>query len=309
MDKEQKKQWLSAYLYYNEADPDEILVSFVFDYILKRKYDLSKYFFIRYSDGYGRHIRLRLLVHEQDLHLIKKDIEKEYKRFYLSVQPEHGLPDNLIRYEDYIPETDRYGGNSGIPIAEDYFCSSSVIILEISKEIGLDDYSTRIALVLQLHLITLFALSDHKDVLTGMLSSIQEDWLHAGFSKLPQVKNSPSMNFSEKCSRCIESYSAAYNRDKGGVYLLLEDLFKNLNLNRDLEDDKLNNWLESNKIFRNRFNLIIEDNSDANYSLTPDYTLKIYKSLIHMNNNRVGIYNRDEGYIAFILIRFLEENW
>lgn len=309
MDKEQKRQWLSAYLYCHEADPDQILVNFIPGCIANLRHDLSKFFFIRYGDVYGKHIRLRLWISEQDTNLIKEDIEREYKNFYLSAQPESGLPDNLIRYEDYIPETDRYGGDSGITIAEDYFCLSSVTILDISKEIGLKDYNTRIALILQLHLIALFALSDHKGTLIEMLTGIMETWLHAGFSKLPQIKNSPSMSFMEKRSICMESYSNAYNRDKDGIYLLLEDLSDNLKLNKDLEDDTLNNWLESNKGIRNRFNLIVDGNLSANYTLTSDYTLKIYKSLIHMNNNRVGIYNPDEGYIAFILISFLDENW
>ena len=83
------------------------------------------------------------------------------------------------------------------------------------------------------------------------------------------------------------------------------------------EEDTLNKWFRKNKIIIDELRL---NEKELNYR-TSKYVYQIKSTqfpekellwsilvdYIHMTNNRLGIFNQDESYLSFIMMRCLEE--
>lgn len=143
--------WKALHIFYYDKQ-DQLLYEGVFP--IMRKYNIKKFFFIRYWER-GPHIRLRINIEENTLfEAIKKEIgmyvslhrsiirfsETQYineayryaKKEEIDINTMDGLiPNNTVCEMKYIPEIDKYHGEKGVSIAEEEFCFSSFLALNI----------------------------------------------------------------------------------------------------------------------------------------------------------------------------------
>ena len=143
--------WKSLYIYCHSLDAQELLM-IALEPTLNKMTD--KWFFIKYWRG-GPHLRLRFLDARIE---IKDEIEnvitsffeenKVYNigrvEYYKNIsfdgeeEDEEALPwfeSGTWFYEDYIPETERYGDGKLLEISENIFYYSSQLALEIFKNV------------------------------------------------------------------------------------------------------------------------------------------------------------------------------
>ncbi|WZX99225.1 thiopeptide-type bacteriocin biosynthesis protein [Bacillus sp. FSL W7-1360] len=117
---------------------------------LSAREDVHRWFYIRYIDEQGPHIRLRFQVNIDSVHFIEKGIEELLERelFRITSEPIPKMtrlipfhPDQLAKSEAevifqqeiYEPEYEKYGGKKGVDIAERCFESSSMLALVALK--------------------------------------------------------------------------------------------------------------------------------------------------------------------------------
>jgi thiopeptide-type bacteriocin biosynthesis protein len=168
--------WLSLHCHVHWApqDLDEFLSGPLNDLLADQQAagGLTDWFFIRYWEG-GPHVRLRLrgvsqpaavtravaelvdaaryepaLVNEADYH--------EFLGGTAARSTEQWQPHGTVRAVPYVPETQRYGGEQALPVAEDVFCRSSEVALALLPNATTP--SRRLAIAGDLALITSLAL-------------------------------------------------------------------------------------------------------------------------------------------------------
>ena len=133
--------WTSHYIYYGDdcygREIDRLLISAVAPWVrrLFAARAIRRFFFVRYADAGGPHLRLRLdLVREGGDAVVEERLCDAVDDFHASEiatgrasagrRPE-------VRAVDYVPELERYGGRHAIVAAEDLSFLSSRIALEI----------------------------------------------------------------------------------------------------------------------------------------------------------------------------------
>jgi thiopeptide-type bacteriocin biosynthesis protein len=256
-------KYLSIHIFDN--DLNRLLKEVVFPFIEKveAKKQAASYFFIRYSEG-GNHIRLRLLTVDEAA--LRVEIEKYFATFFQN---------NTIQYIAYAPEIERYGGVNNIAIAEQHFYLSSQTVkcLMSFSENWEDNFATGLSLQLQILFVHAVGFSEEKK--RDFFRDYYQNWLPI-FEATMQAKQVFQAQFHKARHQATIDFANAF----------WQDLEENL----DFEDAFLADWYFQTKTIAERFTC----NGD-------DQLLKIYESLLHMTNNRLGISNPDEVLLAFIL--------
>lgn len=139
--------WSSTHLFYSQPDQADLIVLKLRDLmrtIQGRSGNTNcKWFFIRYFDG-GAHIRMRTcnvaaaqvawLRTEAAAHLnaINAAAATEwYDQTAQMLEEQQIYPPGSVAEIDYVPEVQRYGGPSALPLNEDLFCTSTQIACQI----------------------------------------------------------------------------------------------------------------------------------------------------------------------------------
>lgn len=302
-------EWVSIHIYQIKEHNiflTQVIEPLVFDLLKLKK--IIQYFFIRYSDELGRHIRLRLLINNNHLE-IKSLLSSHFggQLSFFEIPNRSNFVNNLeyLRYSIYEPETDRYGGIAGIGVAEKYFFYSSNAAFNILIELtAKSNYSILLGKAMLLHIVSAksFDLSIKDLILFFKILSIK--WLpYTGFT----IKNE-----SENLSR--ELFESNFASQKENIINLIKNIFES---DEFLTNSKTLEWFQNSIEVKNDFiallntnNLDIPNteyfkeisNSNKIYSLWP-----IYSSCFHMTNNRLGILNQDESLLYYLIYRGLEE--
>lgn len=317
------KTWLSAHLFYTE--PRELLLinavkPFVEQALNKGIAEL--FFYIRYYEQ-GPHIRLRLKGEDRVLQqTLKPELERFFYKYFNDVpsqrtDPQQSqeifgsnklFPNNSIQFIAYEQEVDRYGGPIGISIAEKQFQLSSQTVLNIIDESGFWNYDKAMGAALQLHLGFAFALQ---------MSIIETQQFYSYISNWWISKERTSLNSNPKESekyQCliIKSFEDSFNKQREFLIPIMKKIWNAFENRIEFEHDWLNTWvkqtsdigfdlrkvLKENKltpIGQYQCNLLTEL-SKINHKLWP-----ILGSYVHMTNNRLGILNRDEGFLSYLV--------
>ncbi len=133
--------WTSHYIYYGDdcyGRAIDRLLTHVVAPLVQRLFaarEIRRFFFVRYADAGGPHLRLRLdLAADSCAGLVEERLRGAVEDFY-GVENATGRASALRRPEvravDYVPELERYGGRHAIVAAEDLFFLSSRIALEV----------------------------------------------------------------------------------------------------------------------------------------------------------------------------------
>ena len=318
--------WLSVYLYYGEPLEDLLtnaLMPFVAD--TRARGLVNQFFFIRYWER-GPHIRLRLKGQTAIIErILKPQLESffcTYFREYPSkrkdvpvhtIQPsEQLLPNNSLQFLPYEPELERYGGPTGTEIAEIQFQLSSQTVLQIIGESHCWGYDRALGSALQLHLGFSFALG---------MSLVQARQFYSYISRNQIYPITiPARSHPNKAMPQVqiqELYESKFRDQEHRIVPYLGSLWNAFNNKAEFEHVWLNEWVS--QMFE-----IAEQFSDARIHgrllLPPDFgsdfathvpsvqrsMWPILQSLVHMTNNRLGVFNQDEGYLSYLMQRALE---
>lgn len=142
-------EWIYMKLYGNSKRLEEFLGFEMLEFCnnLKRKGLIEKFFFLRYADP-DKHIRLRFKCPKIDGELIG------ILNNWFSHLKEEGLLTKVI-FDTYFRETERYGGEELIELAEDVFHADSLVVLNLirlkrSGELKLDTNFIAVANIIRM---------------------------------------------------------------------------------------------------------------------------------------------------------------
>jgi thiopeptide-type bacteriocin biosynthesis protein len=312
-------QWISVHIYYNNLDKllKECITPLVD--LLERKGLTDKLFFIKYYDD-GPHIRFRVKCKRINIEITKSNLNREIEEYLLTSSSQSHLgiihAENkkkikldTFQYVKYDMELGRYGGEVGMQIAQDVFEASSKATLWLLKENKLSEYGDKIGSALQLHFSFAYAFGLSLNEMVKFFHGVLELWCMR------------SINYVNKLSR-----NGPYSKDQ--VLSLFNDQCRNeleiliphfrsfwdhLIAESDFSEEYINEWISQCKSISKKFNkrlnkgLIDVQNASINIDhIFEENHWAIFQSYFHMTNNRMGIDNKDESYIAFILMKISE---
>lgn len=260
--------WLSVYFYY-QIPCEQFLAKEIYPFILdvmNKKY-ASQFFFIRYLDNKGPHVRLRLKTEGE----IAETILKPYLISAFSNCP--------MRFSPYRPELERYGGNAGITIAEEQFEASSQTILTFLTEVDDWRYERRLGTALQLDIGMVHALGMEKEEVIAFFDHLVTKKLKSAFPVSSHTVQSQIKSLWHACER-----EQAFDKEWFAAWMSSMDSIKT-------------------KLKKAQHRLVLPHRPNHGNN----NTWSLYESYVHMNNNRLGITSSDEQYIAYIIARSLEE--
>ncbi|AMQ01767.1 hypothetical protein AY601_4949 [Pedobacter cryoconitis] len=288
-DKAVQYQWFAAYLFY-PGDLDlmlrELVAPFIREFFPDEQTD-AQYFFIRYWEN-GSHIRLRINV-EYALHqVLAKALEQKTNDFFSQYPAVRKLKDSLnqpvsqplaadhaIQFSVYEPEIIRYGNQQSLSWAEQHFFKSSIFILDwiCTKKPG----TSALIQALRLHLILLLATGWEIPRLIAVCDFFIDGWL-------PRLYISGADIEAQKIF-WVKEFETSFDRTKA-VILPASKVFWE-ELTTGTANQKVQDLLKTNI-------MILQNYQQADFKETK--FIEIMTSLMHMNNNRLGISNHEEAY-------------
>ncbi len=313
-------QYLSFHIYY--AEPWEPLLTGAIRPLVKKLVGdglITQYFFIRYWER-GPHIRLRLKKEaEIDEAIITKAVHEEISNFILKnpsklfLMPEmeekkvaeSWRNNNQIYVEEYQPEVSRYGGLNGLALAELQFFASSQMVLDELVETKNWSYDHALGAAIKHHLEFVFAINMTPDTAAIFFEKICQDWLPRAISEEGSA---------EERTKIFDQFQNAYSVQKEVVLPYIQRIWEQLGKSSEGSDSpSLKNWLSINQAVYSNLQLL-EKSGLLNWEINNLESDKSYESkrwnilgdFVHLTNNRLGVLNRDEGFLAFMLAKALK---
>jgi thiopeptide-type bacteriocin biosynthesis protein len=322
-------EWLSMYVFYT-GDVECLLKHEIKRFVgekIQHKL-LEQFFFIRYWDR-GPHLRLRFKGKKENLDkYIKPELEELIKKFlaehpspdlnpadYSYLQGEKGLlPNNSIHYFIYEPEFDRYGGPGGITISEKQFEASSKAVLSVlSDDEEAWDYDKAMGVAIQMHLSFAHACGMNLKEAAHFYSGIFQAWLYLAYD----WKNISREEHLKKHKIVLDAFEDQFTKQREGLVPFHNEVWDALESGEEFEEQWMNKWIgdmqtihsEITAAQKNNLLTFPEDSAIPGIWNVPAETKRlwfIYSSYVHMTNNRLGILNRDEAFLGYLVKRSLE---
>ncbi len=333
MNKHHTNTWLSVYLFYNEPW-EEFLQKAIEPYVNTAIQTgiAQQYFFIRYWEN-GPHIRLRLKG-EVDMvtTILKPNLEEHFTNYFESmpsrrIEPQYPasfsealkwLPNNSIHYKNYEPELDRYGGNVGVLLSEEQFMISSQTVLDLIKQKGRSwSYDDAMGVAIKLHLSFIHTAGLDIQSAIEFFEFFAKNWLPYTFKKVQREVDKD--DFQHQSNLSIQAFEESFATQKEALIPFHAVLWNALEDGDSFEENILNHWVAKNKDITKRVFQAFEENiltkrpPEYKYKITPkdpqqnELVWSIFADYIHLTNNRLGIHNKDESYLSFMIMRCLQE--
>jgi thiopeptide-type bacteriocin biosynthesis protein len=323
------KSWLAGYLYYAEPwerfliDAVKPFIEMVFDKKLA-----EQFFFIRYWEK-GPHIRLRF---KGDKDILEQKLKPEFESFFyeyfqknpsMRTEPEgieklpeeqRWFPNNSIQFIEYEPEIERYGGPIGILIAEKQFEISSHAVLSVIEESKDWIYDRALGAAIQLHLSFAFSLSMNLNEMTQFYSRVFKGWFVSAYGF---ESNIPEDEIKKRQDITLKAFEENFEKQKSNLISYHKMLWNAFENGVEFEQEWLNKWLNGMssiaselKIAQKNQKLVFPEKYKSNLEISiPEENQKLWyilESYVHMTNNRLGILNRDEAYLGYLIKKSLE---
>jgi thiopeptide-type bacteriocin biosynthesis protein len=324
-----EKKWLSAYLYY--AEPWENLLARAVKPLVEQIFEqglAEQFFFIRYWER-GPHLRLRFKGEGEILeHQVKSRIEACFTAYVQSFPSERyevewvkALPDNQkwhpnhsIQYVDYEPEIERYGGPVGILIAEKQFHSSSNAVLSALENGDHWSYDQALGTAIQFHVGLAAAMGMDLIKMREFYDFVGQGWLASAYGS---VQGLSSQELNERTRNTFRAFEENFQKHQNTLTPFLQTFWEGLQSRVEFDRDWLNNWITQMAEIKYDLHeahtkglLEIPKWFYAKAEWQTDKTRQrlwpILSSYVHMANNRLGVLNRDEAYLGYLIKRSLE---
>ncbi|MGK9118327.1 thiopeptide-type bacteriocin biosynthesis protein [Olivibacter jilunii] len=266
---------LSFHLFYRKEADDMLLECKTFTDQLGKEGLLKDFFFIRYGEG-GPHIRLRLFYEGTGEMVLIECLQQ-----WVSECPE------ILRAEKsaFLPEVERYGGESCLDPALNLFAASSRAVLQWVERFHPVNAGRRIAQAVKLHFVFLQAMDCSLAEMQRVLESFIADWL-------PMACLALGMEASEG-ARLLPLFRAQSQMKQELLLQLFADLNEQL-LKRCFRDPLLQDYFDET-----RSRMVYFSGLEQHKRVT------VLSSFLHMTNNRLGLSNYDEPFVAFLLLKMI----
>ena len=132
-------EWLSVHLHFSgniyRTEADRLLLDWVVPLAdaCVAAGEARDWFFIRYAAN-GSHLRLRLATSAETTEDCRRRIDAASRRGVEMAFQADDASLLALHWVDYEPEVQRYGGEHAIPVAEDLFCASSSIAVDLLRK-------------------------------------------------------------------------------------------------------------------------------------------------------------------------------
>ncbi len=331
MKPENTSSWLAAYLYYNEPW-ERLLTEALLPYaeIVLSTGIANSFFFVRYWEK-GPHIRLRFKADPEVIEkILRSNLEEHFLNYFESVpsfrtEPPYPAqlpdtykwhPNNSVQYAPYVPETDRYGGPAGIVLAEQQFALSSKTVLQYILSKGQHwSYDDALGVAIKLHLSFAHTTGMDRVEAHRFFTFFFDNWLPHSMAGLPNLQH--KLDFQKQLNATRESFDKAFDIQKESLIQFHKTLWTGLSSNRTFEEEALNLWIAKNKEIARQLTAAERENRLKQRTASHRYNNKAttgelpplwghYADYIHLTNNRLGIHNKDEGYLAYLMMRSIE---
>ena len=297
--------WLSAYLFFDgdiySHSGDRVILEVV-DPIVQYSIQnglIKKYFFIRYNER-GTHIRLRLCG--------QKDILETTTKQFIEDSVEKKLPVDLkidenksgvktVKWTDYEPEYERYGGIDAVKVAEDFFQFSSEFCIEQLKHIPDGEQSARFGKGIIGMVILLKVFFEERNLALKIIQNYSKNYLK-GIAKEEHIKE------------WVEMFNGGFEKQSETLVDYIDSLWEALSENDQLPEsialftDNVKNIKEQLKNLFDDRKIVLYQNKIDDWDLA---LRSIVPSYIHMTNNRLGISIRDESYLSHLITEALQK--
>ncbi len=316
-------EWLSAYLYYAGAT-ETFLTAAVRPFVERVLAEgwADGFFFIRYPER-GPHVRLRFRGDAQtlrdtlkpalDVHFndyFRRNPSRRHEPEWVATLPpaQQWYPNHSVQYIPYEPEIQRYGGPLGIRVAERHFEASSRAVLSLLSEPTGWNYNRAMGAAIQLQLGFAHAAGMSQAEATVFFSRTFENWLPRTYG-LP-VDAAPSEEVESRRRHVLDAFRTAFEGQSNHLLALMHTIWEALDEGQEFEQDWFNAWLSSVREVAGQLGRLQEEGNLTAPFVHPaardtpsarDIRWSIYESYVHMTNNRLGIQNRDEGYLGYLL--------
>lgn len=295
-------KWSSFHIYHSFSFEQFFyeLLKPLLDLLFRNKY-ITSYFFTRYWEN-GQHIRLRILMANMNLtedtcEFVLSQINIYYKNKNLDKLH------NYVEVKSYIPEIARYGDKELMYIAEKHFEYSSRIVLQlITSNYRTWSNSSAITFAIKMQIIFSMVFFKKKEVSIKFFKFFYKNWLPHS------IKSNVENTYSEvQREKILIFFQNSYLKQKNKLIPLMKYLYDKKSVQQWerkweqfclLNSESLFEVKEQKKVY-NLFNKNTELNENAFFSICESY--------IHMTNNRLGIYLRDEAFIAYLIYMSLKD--
>jgi len=312
--------WLSFHIFYSGSLDYLLLRTIAPILVATRKLDLWRmFFFVRYSEG-GPHVRLRLLPQSPDgakslRQFVMTGIAKSLLRLQRTDKRNgHGANkkscDNYeIRDIPYVAETERYGGPKGMRLAEEHFWHSSVACLSLLRNFPDASQDLRVAMAIQLHIPFFCGLRLGRPDMIRLLETFTLQWSH--LPMLVRLEGQSDAANPENPLAWFERYFALLGSDTATE---IQQFVIHCEGGGVRRPRFLKEWFRScqsiaSQLTARKFLLDLQVSGEllagANCSKGSRVS-ELLLSYMHMTNNRLGVHNLNEAFLAFVLKRSLE---
>lgn len=323
MAKRTTSKWLLVCLHYNEPWED-FLVKAVKPYVdvVMQTGVAETYFFLR-SWERGPHIRIWFKGNAYILSdMLKPNLKEHFKQYYesrpsLLVEPRYPTdfpknfqwyPNNSVQYFEYDPEMDRQGGQLELSLLEKQFQASSELVLGIlNRKIGRWTYNEMIGSAIKLHLSLLYSVGMSLNDAATFFRLRSAAWIEKNVEAHQQ---GPATN--NNVLRSFQKIFGLQRKDLIPYHSALWELFKNY---RASAGEDLVDWFHLNTKLSLEMDLALESgkllprpNQFDNHKFSnkmEEYRWNYCEEFISLTNNRLGIHNKNEGYLYFVMAQSL----
>ncbi|WP_162309104.1 thiopeptide-type bacteriocin biosynthesis protein [Brevibacillus antibioticus] len=282
-------EWLYYKIYSERNNHFDVMIKEIVapacNLLVQHKIHPAKWFFIRYVDYTGYHLRVRFKISTQGLDQATKVLESYFSemipcvlkmdvvppRSLIPVQQDHNKKNaespGTIELAVYEPEISKYGGSEGVSKAEPIFQQSSELVVNSIEDIivgQIDRYLLGLA-IMKLKLDTLF-LHDEKEELL-FLQHYLFYWTGAKYSASGQQLAKKFLELTIKKVKAIES-----------------------------------DMTELLPIVNRTYISLVASTIEQVLKISHKSKVELLFHYIHMMNNRLGITPLEEAYLAAILI-------
>lgn len=284
-----QNNWLYFKIYPHSSDQLDEVIRFIVSpavELVRSTLELERWFFIRYMDQHGWHIRLRLRgpfqehkeVYQQIGDLIERALptlpyQKRGRILPAYLSPPSQLGKSGYKITDYQPEYQKYGGNTGILIAERLFEASSELAVQAVMRSPLLDLR-RVLLSLHLMQVVINTVFDTVEKRNHFLKHYHWYWGGQDREEGKALQNTLRQSASIRRDPLIEQL--ANDLKDPIVQVLIEDYQK-----------AVTETVQA-------LHTAIDELSESIDHMCFDY--------VHMNNNRLGIIPFEESYLSALLL-------
>ena len=310
-------KWLSVSLHYGEPW-EEFLVKAVKPYIdVVLKTGVAERFYFERNWEKGPNIRLMFKGNPYILaKMLRPNLDEHFLQYFES-RPSHistpnypagypeeykWYPNNSIQYSNYEPLKEQFSGDLELWMLEKQYQASSVLVLNTIKEKALRwTYYEMISTAIKLHLSFAYAAGMDFYEAKQFFTYLIETWFESNYPNRPDEQAKVEFSFSK--------IFALQRKDTVPYHGALWELLKNY---ERMEDPLFVNWIKVNSNTAVEINIGLENqkirpkkpitSSLHHHPMAWDY----FESLIKLTNNRLGIFNKNEGYLLYTMAESLK---